>query len=1020
MATPSRQLGPLAFGDFLDHLRRQGFTIGVDHHLRLQRLLTTLSGRCAPQDLKTLLCPVFATSEKEQQLFHRAFDSYFDLFQAPAEPERKISFAPIADGGREELVATPGKSGWRSPLGYTVLAILLTTLAVFAARNPEVRKWFAPTPTPTPAPSVEQPSSPEPSTSTSTAPSLEVSPPETVSPPTPEPTPQQPEQSVTDFVIKHRNAIRIAAVAIPLLCFLIYELIRYRRRKLILERARGRKPPRTWPIAVQAPDLKDYRSERFYRAARGLRRRQVGEFHRLDVARTIAATIEARGYPNFRYRPDSRVPEYLILIDRASWRDHQAALFDALARAMEREGLFVQRYFYDGDPRLCTDDSTNHAVHLTDLQKKYPSHRLLIFGDGEKLIDPVSGRLASWAALLLEWPDRAVLTPEARRDLREKTLADHFILLPATLEGLGELAERFDLPTATEFDSWDQYDEPLPPDPEGSVKIEALRDYLGEEAFQWLCACAVYPELHWDLTLHLGSLPRMVSGQSALISEKNLLRLIRLPWFRAGSMPDELRLQLIGKLEPQRERAVRSAIIELLEKNPAPHGSFAADARRLEIAAQRSWLSRDNRQELRREVKEIRKFPTDDVVRDYALVRFLESAPSSRLAMLLPRQLRKTFYEGGVPALGMKSGVRLLATLATMTAIWLGAMGLLPGKPESNDGEISGRDIAGSQTTQSPAPTTTPITSPTLTPTPTATPISNIRLSITPASLDFGRVALLSNVAQQAAPDRVLPLTIRNTGKDSYTISSIAIVGSQRGVFAAAGNNCGGGSANFQTNERCEFRVRFSPNTLGTFRARLLIKVFGSDKRERQWSAPIIGIGGNEPQSAAPTIINFSASPANVVAGEQITLCYGVRDAVEARITPGNIYGGLGGNNCYAVVAPSASGYITYTLTAKGRDGQTVSQQARVRVRNLLPVEIIYFRAQPATIAPGGRAQLCYGVTNARAARIEPDVGEIKPSEKDCVYIQPKQTTTYTLTATGLDGKAETQRFTLRVGTPRK
>src|SRR5262245_37887013 len=77
---PSRQPGPLAFGDFLEYLRRQGFTIGVDHHLRLQRLLATLGGRCAPQDLKTLLCPVFATNEKEKALFHHVFDSYFVLF----------------------------------------------------------------------------------------------------------------------------------------------------------------------------------------------------------------------------------------------------------------------------------------------------------------------------------------------------------------------------------------------------------------------------------------------------------------------------------------------------------------------------------------------------------------------------------------------------------------------------------------------------------------------------------------------------------------------------------------------------------------------------------------------------------------------------------------------------------------------------------------------------------------------------------------------------------------------------
>jgi WD40 repeat protein len=1088
---------------------------------------------------------------------------------------------------------------------------------------------------------------------------------------------------LTDFVIEHRNAIRIAAVAIPLLCFLIYELIRYRRRKLILERARGRKPPRTWPIAVPSPELKDYRSERFYRAARGLRRRQVGEFHRLDVARTIAATIEARGYPNFRYRPDSRVPEYLILIDRASWRDHHAALFDALARAMEREGLFVQRYFYDGDPRICTDDATLRSVSLTDLQKKYPAHRLLIFGDGERLIDPVSGRLASWATLLLEWPDRALLTTEPRRGLREKTLADYFVLLPATLEGLGELAERFDLPTATEFDSWDQYAEPLPPDPEAPVKIEALRGYLGEETFQWLCACAVYPELHWDLTLYLGSLPCMGAG---LISEQNLLRLIRLPLFRAGSMPDELRLRLIGELEPQRERAVRLAIIELLEKNPAPQGSFAADARRLEIAVQRSWLSRDNRKELRREIGEISKFPLSDVARDYALVRFLESAPSSRLAMLLPRQLRHMFYEGGVPAFGMKNGMRLLATLSAVIAIWFGVARLLPSIPISDSEEISAREIAtlnghkdfvssvpfspdgktlatgsydwsvklwdvssrqilatlkgheaavlsvafspdgktlatgswdesvklwdvssrqnlatlkahenyvssvafssdgktlatggwdesvklwdvssrqnlatlshegainsvafspdgktlatgswdksvklwdvssrqnlatlkahesvvrsvafspdgktlatgsedksvklwnvssrqnvatlkgheyavisvafspdgkmlasGSydktvklwdisgtassatpQTTQSPTPTATasatatraasPSPSPTrvLTPTPsstrvttptpssTATPLTLARFSVTPRSLNFGTVNLSGDAAQQSAPNaaRAQSVTITNTGTASYTITKVFIGPTRVGGFRIGRNSCSG--ANFQPRERCSIEVTFSPQFVARYSTNLFIETTAG-----QQTVSLTGVGVASPSSGS-TITNFTATPTNIMAGDRVTLCYTVQeqDVVDVRINPGNVIGRFG-YNCYAVFP---TGNTTYTLTVTGRDGQRVSREVTVRVRPLLPVKIIYVRAQPSTIAPGGRAQLCYGVTNARTARIEPDVGEIKPSEKDCVYVQPKQTTTYTLTATGIDGKAVTQRFTLQVSTPR-
>jgi formylglycine-generating enzyme required for sulfatase activity len=259
--------------------------------------------------------------------------------------------------------------------------------------------------------------------------------------------------------------------------------------------------------------------------------------------------------------------------------------------------------------------------------------------------------------------------------LREKMLAGHLIVLPATLEGLAELAESFELPGTSDFPRWDQSSiGPPPPDTERSVTITQLRDYLGEETFQWLCACAVYPELQWDLTLYLGSLPCMGKG---LISARYLLRLIRLSWFRAGSIPDEMRLQLIGELDPAREREIRSAIIQMLEKNPAPQGTYAADAQRLDIAAQKAWIERDDRKKLQQAVDEIKSLPQEDLTRDYTLVRFLESVPGSRLAMLLPRRLRKLFFEGGVPGYGLKTGVRALASGLLMIAVWFGATALL-------------------------------------------------------------------------------------------------------------------------------------------------------------------------------------------------------------------------------------------------------------------------------------------------------------------------------------------------------
>src|ERR1051325_8598144 len=68
----------LIFGDFIESLRARGFTIGIGHQLRLQKLLSRIGPNCRPDELKTILCPIFATDEREQTRFYEEFEKYFD------------------------------------------------------------------------------------------------------------------------------------------------------------------------------------------------------------------------------------------------------------------------------------------------------------------------------------------------------------------------------------------------------------------------------------------------------------------------------------------------------------------------------------------------------------------------------------------------------------------------------------------------------------------------------------------------------------------------------------------------------------------------------------------------------------------------------------------------------------------------------------------------------------------------------------------------------------------------------
>ncbi|HXB73404.1 MAG TPA: hypothetical protein VNY05_34515 [Candidatus Acidoferrales bacterium] len=79
------------------------------------------------------------------------------------------------------------------------------------------------------------------------------------------------------------------------------------------------------------------------------------------------------------------------------------------------------------------------------------------------------------------------------------------------------------------------------------------------------------------------------------------------------------------------------------------------------------------------------------------------------------------------------------------------------------------------------------------------------------------------------------------------------------------------------------------------------------------------------------------------------------------------------------------------------------------------PVRILQFYASVGTLVPGERAQLCYGVENAKAVRISPMMKGVYPTHSHCVEIVPEHTTHYTLQAEGFDGTVAIRSFTLAV-----
>ncbi len=273
-----------------------------------------------------------------------------------------------------------------------------------------------------------------------------------------------------------------------------------------------------------------------------------------------------------------------------------------------------------------------------------------VFSDGDRFVDRRRGGLAAWTAAFSAWRERALLTTRttAQWGAHERALASSgFHLLSLALADVGEL--RFvrvgrPRPVRQEAaaalgrfppllaDGATRWREAIAPTRREQLDLaHQLRAYLGPEAYRWLCATAVFPELHFGLTMFLGAGLRD-SAAGRVGSAGGLLRLFGLPWFRHGSMPQWLRFHLLGDLPPSDARATRRLIYDWLASEAAagtPDGDVLAIARRsLREALVGRW---------------IRKAEPDHPLREQLFYGFLTNSPWQRGRFILNRKLEAAF-----------------------------------------------------------------------------------------------------------------------------------------------------------------------------------------------------------------------------------------------------------------------------------------------------------------------------------------------------------------------------------------
>jgi formylglycine-generating enzyme required for sulfatase activity len=489
-----------------------------------------------------------------------------------------------------------------------------------------------------------------------------------------------------------------------ILLFALWRWLEWRRRKLIAELDRPDKPPYVWNIRIDGTD-DIVLGDAFHHALQVMRRRSATDTLRLDLPRSIRATAEKGGMPAFQFRAQTQPVDYLLLIDRQSTQNHRAQLFDAVFKAMQAQELHIERFFYDSDIRVCFNEAYPDGLRLADISQRYGQARLIVVGTGLQLIHPANARLEPWAEVFKNWPARALFTPKPTDDWgrAERRLSELFNLFPATLQSLGFWVEELEHGDDARFERWRERVQDAPaaiyqPDDEHPLPMLLLQ--LPRELVHWVAACAIYPSLHWDLTLWLGrrlskssrlGKSDFESGTEPTVNLDNLLKIFRIRWFVQGQIPQTARAALLEWLEredPTLIPRLRGELAALLAQSPPPKDSSAWADHRMAVVLNQ-WLSEPDQKKKKALEKEIEKLlPQTEA--DFTVLKYLNRPPSP-LHFQVPESWKKFVYRGGFRALGFSAS--LWSTVGAALLWLLGAWGIFSWNPAPPEDGCKGQKL---------------------------------------------------------------------------------------------------------------------------------------------------------------------------------------------------------------------------------------------------------------------------------------------------------------------------------------
>ncbi len=515
-----------------------GFEIGVDTYLSINSLIRSKE-HITSDNIKYCLCALIAKSKEQRDLFFQAFEESHKQDFESSGYENNIAGSSSSQAKREQEGSRISR---RQTI--TVFSLLVGALVVLWLIKPHLFSKIEEVPLQEtitqktsdleldPPPLINQPNE------ISGLSSIPLEIPE-ISKANKASTPETKSLWVFDLLM----SLSFLTLTLIILYFL--------RRKYVITWSKNLKLHGFWTIPVPDIDVV-YMPSHYYASSRLMNEKIRSGNKILDIANSVRETAKRGGAVKLRYTDQKYATNFLVLIDKRTDQNHFSNLFTHISQKLARDGASIVRFYFDGFPEVCWSSDYPRGIRISKVQELYYDHRLLIFGTGLGFFNPITGKLGGWSKIFDEWAHKAILTPKLIETWGwdEWILNKTFLIVPATTEGMKRVAQQFqkgqEKPILRNLDI--KYHLSFPEN--GEISKKWLKEIFQEkekkiDLYTWICACAIYPEISWEMTLHLGKMLSDCTNSPKLLSEENLFLLSQIPWFQEGKMPEDIKEELL-------------------------------------------------------------------------------------------------------------------------------------------------------------------------------------------------------------------------------------------------------------------------------------------------------------------------------------------------------------------------------------------------------------------------------------------------------------------------------------------